>query len=67
MHQSIRERTEDDVRVIGNAISVLESNEGARGPSIERALDELRQLRKRKEDSLESPVDTSGLVDVAKR
>jgi hypothetical protein len=67
MHQSIRERTEDDVRVIGNAISVLESNEGARGPSIERALDELRQLRKHKEDSLESPVDTSGLVDVAKR
>ena len=32
---------------------------------MDRALDDLRQLRKRKEDSLETPVD-SGLIDVGK-
>lgn len=66
MHQAIRERTEEDVRVIGNAIQVLEGEgEMSRAPSLDRALDELRQLRKRKEDSLETPVD-SGFIDVSK-
>ena len=66
MHQSIRERTEEDVRVMGNAIAVLEGAPQGRDPSAERALDELRGLRKRKEDSLESPVETSGLIDLGK-
>jgi hypothetical protein len=66
MHQSIRERTEEDVRVMGNAIQVLEGEGGmSRAPGLDRALDELRQLRKRKEESLETSVD-SGLIDVGK-
>ena len=66
MHQAIRERTEEDVRVMGNAIQVLEGEGGmSRAPGLDRALDELRQLRKRKEESLETSVD-SGLIDVGK-
>src|SRR5204863_483857 len=57
MYQSLRTRAEDDVRVIGNAVSVLETSPDARAPNIQRALDELRDLRKRKEESLERPVD----------
>jgi hypothetical protein len=64
MHQSIRERTEEDVRVIGNAVSVLETTPDARSPSLQRALDELRALRKRKEESLETPIDTSGIINL---
>ena len=65
MHQALRERTEEDVRVLGNTIQVLEGTPEGRAPAVDRALDELRQLRKRKEDSLETPVD-SGLIDVGK-
>jgi methyl-accepting chemotaxis protein len=65
MHQSIRERTEDDVRLLGNAIAVLESGSEGRASPSEQVIEELRQLRKRKEESLETPVD-SGFVDVSK-
>jgi hypothetical protein len=66
MHQAIRERTEDDVRVIGNAITALESVPGGRDPVVDRALEELRTSRKRKEESLETPIETSGLIDLEK-
>jgi hypothetical protein len=67
MHQAMRERTEDDVRVIGNAVAALEAGD-ARAPDAQRALDELRQLRKRKEESLEAPVgDNSGIMNVPER
>src|SRR6478609_675593 len=63
MHVAIRSRTEDDVRVLGNAVAVLETAPEARSPSVARALEELRELRKRKEESLEKPVDeNSGLI-----
>jgi nitrogen fixation/metabolism regulation signal transduction histidine kinase len=63
MHQAIRERTEEDVRALGNAISALEAS-GSRSSASEATLEELRELRKRKELSLETPVDTSGLIDM---
>jgi hypothetical protein len=66
MHQAIRERTEEDVRVLGDAVAVLETSVETRGPTLERVLEDLRQLRRRKEESLETPVDTSGLIDVGK-
>jgi hypothetical protein len=63
MHTSLRARAEDDVRIIGNAVSVLETGPDARSPAIVRALEELRELRKRKEESLEKPVDDqSGII-----
>jgi hypothetical protein len=61
MHQSIRERVEDDVRMIGGAVSVLEAAPEARSPAIQRVLDDLRQLRKRKEESLDAG-EASGLL-----
>jgi hypothetical protein len=66
MHQAIRERTEEDVRVLGDAVAVLETSIETRGPTLERVLEDLRQLRRRKEESLETPVDTSGLIDINK-
>jgi hypothetical protein len=63
MHNAIRERTEEDVRVIGNTIAVLEGAPESRDPAVDRALDELRRIRKGKEDALEGVVD-SGLIDV---
>jgi len=63
MHASLRSRAEDDVRVIGNAVSVLEGAQDARSPAFARALEELRDLRKRKEDSLEKGgEDMSGVI-----
>jgi len=56
MHEAIRERTVDDVRVLGSIVAVMETSAEARAPSVQRALDELRQLRKQKEDSLEIPI-----------
>jgi len=53
MHQSLRERTEDDVRTLGEAMAVLESAAGT-SPASQKALDDLRQLRRRKEESLEA-------------
>jgi hypothetical protein len=67
MHEAIRARTDDDVRVLGSAITALETASAeARGSALEGTLEDLRQLRKRKEESLEAPVDTSGLIDIGK-
>jgi len=57
MHQAVRARVEDDVKILGNAVSALETGADARVPAVQRALDELRQLRKRKEESLEGQAD----------
>jgi hypothetical protein len=63
MHSSLRARAEDDVRIIGNAVSALETSPDARSPSVARALDDLRELRRRKEESLEKAVDdASGII-----
>jgi hypothetical protein len=65
MHSSLRARAEDDVRIIGNVVSVLETTPDTRSPALARALDDLRDLRKRKEESLEKPVDeASGIIPV---
>jgi hypothetical protein len=55
MHQAVRARVEDDVRVLEGALVSIEATPEGRAPAIQQALDELRQLRKRKEDSLEAP------------
>jgi hypothetical protein len=55
MHQAIRGRVEDDVRVLEGALTAIEATPEGRAQSLQHALDELRQLRKRKEDSLEAP------------
>jgi hypothetical protein len=55
MHQAIRGRVEDDVRVLESALSAIEATAEGKAASVQHALDELRQLRKRKEDSLEAP------------
>jgi hypothetical protein len=57
MHQAVRARVEEDVRVLGSAVSAFETGADARVPAVQRALDELRQLRKRKEESLEGQPD----------
>lgn len=56
MHQALRARVEEDVRVLTNAVSVLEAvpdEARDRASPMQRTLEELRQLRKRKEESLE--------------
>jgi hypothetical protein len=61
MHQALRARVEEDVRVLTNAVSVLEAAPDAardRGSPVQRTLEELRQLRKRKEESLEGAENT---------
>jgi len=55
MHQAVRGRVEDDVRVLESALTAIEQTSAGRAAEIQAALDELRQLRKRKEDSLEAP------------
>ncbi|HEX4405249.1 MAG TPA: hypothetical protein VH560_10505 [Polyangia bacterium] len=63
MHISLRARAEDDVRILGNVVAVLETAPDARSPALARALEDLRELRKRKEESLEKPVDdASGIM-----
>lgn len=54
MHQAVRGRVEEDVRVLGNVIAALESNAQAQPPGFQHALDDLRQLQKKKEESLSS-------------
>ena len=51
MHQALRERVEEDMRVLADSVAALESG----GPGTQKALDDLRQLRRRKEESLETP------------
>src|SRR5215471_3143178 len=55
MHNAIRGRTEEDVRVMENALAALEGSPDMRSPTVQRALEDLRALCKRKEDSLEAP------------
>ncbi|HMF40001.1 MAG TPA: hypothetical protein VKQ32_04880 [Polyangia bacterium] len=54
MHNAIRGRTEEDVRVLENALTALEGMHGP-SPTVQKALEDLRALCKRKEDSLEAP------------
>jgi hypothetical protein len=66
MHQALRGRVEEDVRVLTDAVSVLEAAPDVtpdRTSPLQRTLEELRQLRKRKEESLEGALltETSGL------
>jgi hypothetical protein len=58
MHQALREKVQEDVKVLGDALTALESG-GAVG---QKALDDLRQLRRRKEDSLENGMELSSSV-----
>ena len=51
----MRGRVEEDVRVLGNALAAIEASADAQSPDMQRALEELRQLRQQKEDSLEAP------------
>jgi len=55
MHNAIRGRAEEDVKVLANALAALEGSPDMRSPTAQRALDDLRALHKRKEDSLEAP------------
>ena len=54
MHNAIRGRAEEDVRVLENALAALETSHTKTAP-VEQALADLRALCKRKEDSLEAP------------
>jgi hypothetical protein len=50
MHQAIRLRTEEEARALGEIVSALETG----GPvGAQKALEELRQIRRRKDESLE--------------
>lgn len=50
MHQALRANVEEEVRVLGDAVAALEAG----GTGGQKALEDLRQLRRRKEDSLEN-------------
>jgi hypothetical protein len=66
MHQALRARVEEDLRVLTNAVSVLEAAPDSsrdRASPMARTLEELRQLRKRKEESLEGG---TGETDILK-
>jgi nitrogen fixation/metabolism regulation signal transduction histidine kinase len=54
MHQALRDRVVEDVRVLGDAIASIEASADARTPAVQRALNELHELRKRKEESLDT-------------
>lgn len=51
MHESLRRRADEDLRVIGQAIAALEATD--RNPGIDAALSALRDLRAEKERSLQ--------------
>jgi hypothetical protein len=55
MHEAVRERVIEDVKVVGDAVAAIEASGAAGTPAVQRALDELRQLKKNKEESLEAP------------
>ncbi|HXU03633.1 MAG TPA: hypothetical protein VN903_21860 [Polyangia bacterium] len=55
MHQAVRGRVEDDVRVLEGALAAIEAAPESKAAGIQRALEDLRKLQKRKEDSLEAP------------
>ena len=55
MHQAIRGRVEEDVRVLEGTLTSIEATPEGKSPGVQRALEELRALCKKKEDSLEAP------------
>jgi hypothetical protein len=55
MHQAVRGRVEEDVRVIDGALTSIDATPEGKSPAVQRAIEELRRLCKRKEDSLEAP------------
>jgi hypothetical protein len=55
MHEAIRSRVQEDVRVLDGALTAIEATPEGRAGNVQRALDDLRQLCRRKEDSLEAP------------
>src|SRR4029078_3896938 len=55
MHQAIRAGVEEDVRVMDGALTSIEATPEGKSPAMQRAIEELRQLRNREEDSLEAP------------
>ena len=59
MHQALREKVNEDLKVLGDALTALESG-GASGG--QKALDELRTLRRRKEESLENGIELSSQI-----
>lgn len=50
MHMAIRAKIQEDVRVLGDAVAALETG----GQGGQKAMEELRQLKRRKEESLEA-------------
>jgi hypothetical protein len=50
MHQALREKVAEDVRLLGDVVTALESG----GSAGQTALEDLRQLKRRKEESLEN-------------
>ena len=51
MHQALRERTEEEARILGEALTVLETG-GTSGEGGQKAIEDLKQLRRRKDESL---------------
>ncbi len=51
MYEAVRGRVGDDLRVLNGTIAALEAQD--RSPPVQQWLDELRELRKRKEQSLQ--------------
>lgn len=52
MHESLRKRVDEDIRVLGTAIKSLEAVE-PKSPAVEQNLEALRALRRQKEQSLD--------------
>jgi hypothetical protein len=55
MHQAVRGRVEEDVRVLEGTLAAIEATPEGKSANVQRALEELRELCKRKETSLEAP------------
>ena len=68
MHMALRARVEEDVRVLNSAVAALEESPEVlrdRTSPLHRTVEELRQLRKRKEESLEGSMTTEN-IDLAR-
>jgi methyl-accepting chemotaxis protein len=59
MHQALRAKVQEDVRVLGDTLSALESAGGSVGQT---AVEDLRQLKRRKEESLENGMELSSSI-----
>jgi hypothetical protein len=51
MHQALRQRTEEEARILGDALTILETG-GTSGENAQKAIEDLKQLRRRKDESL---------------